>query len=333
MGDSLISFCIPTFNRAEELDELLRCIAGQITLDPKINPDWVEVCISDNCSSDDTPKIVEFWSSRLPSLKYFRQNANQGFAPNMLQAVTLASGRYVWLFGDDDLLMAGSIVNALRAITESSEMLPALLYANEGKIKRASGCFVESTEYHEDTLYEAGDLSIFKTRSLESFGHISRLIIRRDIVTEEEYEARETWELMPFLRWVVRAMQVGSVRFLKDVWVIAYYIPSNPHWHGKWLYCQACELPALVGMIFEGRAPSSDIRKRIYSFHKYMRAYFQVSCLRDRNMEAWRYAQEVKLRGIASRIFTILCDLILSSSALRTVVQKILKRRIPSFRN
>ncbi|EBH2219729.1 glycosyltransferase, partial [Salmonella enterica] len=48
----LISFCIPTYNRKEYLEELLNSINNQ----EKFNLD-IEICISDNASTDGTEEM------------------------------------------------------------------------------------------------------------------------------------------------------------------------------------------------------------------------------------------------------------------------------------
>ena len=111
-----ISICIPTFNRAPELAQLLDSIAAQRGhgLD-------VEVVISDNASTDGTDALVEQRSAAL-SIVYRRQPTNVGFDRNLLSAVAIASGEFCWLFGSDDILEAG----ALRSLEELLLTHPSL---------------------------------------------------------------------------------------------------------------------------------------------------------------------------------------------------------------
>lgn len=64
----------------------------------------VQVCISDNCSTDETEKIVSDAIKVIP-IKYKRNTANLGYARNLLKVVEMADGEFVWVIGDDDLLM------------------------------------------------------------------------------------------------------------------------------------------------------------------------------------------------------------------------------------
>ncbi|HDO7716614.1 TPA: glycosyltransferase family 2 protein, partial [Yersinia enterocolitica] len=99
-----ISFCIPTYNRSELLSELIKSIVEQCN-----NRADIEICISDNASSDDTSEMIKDWTTRthLPII-YKRNEINLGADKNILLAQTLASGKYCWFFGSDDKLFPGS---------------------------------------------------------------------------------------------------------------------------------------------------------------------------------------------------------------------------------
>ncbi len=108
----LVSICVPTWNRAEKLRHLLERITEQgLELDEK-----PEICISNNGSTDNTGEIVSEYTGRYSGkLRYNENNKNLGFDMNLLKAIELATGKYVWLIGDDD----GLEENALRDIIDS----------------------------------------------------------------------------------------------------------------------------------------------------------------------------------------------------------------------
>ncbi|NEQ25134.1 MAG: glycosyltransferase, partial [Microcoleus sp. SIO2G3] len=70
--NKILSICIPTFNRAEELDNQLTWLFKEI----KGFEDECEVIVSDNCSSDNTQEVVEKWRS-LFCQTTFKSNRNQ----------------------------------------------------------------------------------------------------------------------------------------------------------------------------------------------------------------------------------------------------------------
>jgi len=95
----MLSICIPTYNRADSLADCL----NSIYLSSKTSNLQFEVCVSNNGSSDQTSVVIDFFNDKLP-IKYFSFDSNQGRVRNYLNVVEMASGDFVWLLGDDDLL-------------------------------------------------------------------------------------------------------------------------------------------------------------------------------------------------------------------------------------
>jgi abequosyltransferase len=110
----LLSFCIPTYNRGIFLSQLINSIINQLTDDIKTA---VEICISDNKSVDDTYEIVAYYQQLgIVDIIYHVNPENIGAGLNYLQSVKLASGKYCWLMGSDDILEPNSINRMLMEI-------------------------------------------------------------------------------------------------------------------------------------------------------------------------------------------------------------------------
>ncbi|WP_054692472.1 glycosyltransferase family 2 protein [Geotalea toluenoxydans] len=123
-----LSICIPTYNRAVFLDELLASIASQVSIE---HTPLLEVCVSDNASTDDTAAVVARWQSHLPvNLVYHKNSENLGADRNYLQAVAIASGDFCWLMGSDDRLEPGAIDVLLARIDDNSDLNVAILSRN-----------------------------------------------------------------------------------------------------------------------------------------------------------------------------------------------------------
>ncbi len=106
-----LSLCIPTFNRALSLDNCLHSIvisAYYVDFD-------FEVIVSSNCSTDDTDTVVSQYTSTLP-LVYSKNSENLGIPQNFLKVVSLAKGEFVWLIGDDDLLLPNSLLDLFKLL-------------------------------------------------------------------------------------------------------------------------------------------------------------------------------------------------------------------------
>ena len=67
-----------------------------------------QVCISDNCSTDNTEAVVKSYKNKL-DIKYLKNKNNIGRTKNYINVVNIADGEFVWLLGDDDLLHFNAI--------------------------------------------------------------------------------------------------------------------------------------------------------------------------------------------------------------------------------
>lgn len=111
----LLSICIPTYNRAPFISELLLSIENNFL-------DNVEVVVSDNASDDETPSIVESFIDRGMPLKYFRNDTNIGADRNFDSCVRNASGQFCWFIGSDDVMVDGSLGIILKKISENQDV-------------------------------------------------------------------------------------------------------------------------------------------------------------------------------------------------------------------
>ena len=72
----LLSICIPTYNRPENLKNCLDSIAKQVCTD-------FEVCISDNASKVDIAKTIQPYKKKF-KIRFKRNKKNLGFSMNVL---------------------------------------------------------------------------------------------------------------------------------------------------------------------------------------------------------------------------------------------------------
>lgn len=102
-----LSICIPTYNRCDHLNNCLNSIYIN-----NINSSDVEVCISDNNSTDKTFDIVSKYKKKI-NIKYNKNSENIGVAKNILKSVDMSTSKFCWIIGDDDLLINDAIKTVL----------------------------------------------------------------------------------------------------------------------------------------------------------------------------------------------------------------------------
>ena len=109
----LLSIAIPTYNRAVFLQNLFDNLASQIV---KL-PGMVQLCISNNCSTDNTEQIIMDFSQKYPGLvKYYKQEKNFGAHVNFWKVLEMSDGDFVWLLGDDDEIASDGIKKVIDVI-------------------------------------------------------------------------------------------------------------------------------------------------------------------------------------------------------------------------
>ncbi len=118
-----LTFAIPTWNRAQDLERCVHSIAPQAAQ----HSGRVEILIADNASTDATSEVIRDLQARYPFVRQVRNPTNIGPDHNYLVLFEHAGGDYVWLFGDDDYLADGALQTVLREIDEQA---PDLLLTN-----------------------------------------------------------------------------------------------------------------------------------------------------------------------------------------------------------
>jgi len=113
----MISVCIATYNGSAYIDRQLRSILDQ--LGPSD-----EVVLVDDCSSDDTVKIIEaFGDSRI---KIFRNVPNLGVIKTFERAIQQASGDVIFLSDQDDVWYPNKVAEFLNIFHSNPDVVLAL---------------------------------------------------------------------------------------------------------------------------------------------------------------------------------------------------------------
>lgn len=116
-----ISICIPTYNRAERLEDLLAQLCPMVVSCSQ--PSVVQVCVSDNGSVDDTAKVLNGYKKQYSFLKTHRNQQNLGFGRNLWTVAHMAEGEYIYFTGDDDTFAQNGLEILLQACTDQDSGL------------------------------------------------------------------------------------------------------------------------------------------------------------------------------------------------------------------
>lgn len=131
MNKLTLSICIPTYNRCQYLEVILKCITRQIQ-EYNLQSD-LEIIISDNNSTDSTVEVVHSIRSTYPDIKivYHRNSENIGVVKNLLKTLDLASGKFWMFYGDDDLIPDGALISVCNILKKFPE-IPVFIFKQKG---------------------------------------------------------------------------------------------------------------------------------------------------------------------------------------------------------
>lgn len=122
-GRPLLTCAISTYNRAHWLRHSLpRLIEAAKPFGAA-----VQIVVCDNASPDGTRDVVDL-HARAPGIKSVRNSENVGMLGNLGITARASDGSFVWLLGDDDLVLDGVIERALAGIERHPDV--EMIYMN-----------------------------------------------------------------------------------------------------------------------------------------------------------------------------------------------------------
>lgn len=121
-----LTIAIPTYNGGNTICSMLDILLPQVN-------ERIEVIISDNCSTDNTPQIINSYVNKYPFIQYVRNEYNLGADSNFLQCMRMAKGKFTLLISDDDIIVEDAIEKICNFLYENPEVTLAYLDTVEFK--------------------------------------------------------------------------------------------------------------------------------------------------------------------------------------------------------
>jgi glycosyltransferase involved in cell wall biosynthesis len=176
-----LSVCISTYNRADWLAVNLKNWSAQCPTPIE----GVEFLVCDNASTDHTPEVVKPYLARA-DFSYKRNPVNVGMLGNLRETANYATGEYIWIIGDDDLIVPEAIDRILETISANPDT--SLIYLNYAftRIKDArtisdfDSFFANATPIVPAEPDITGPIKTICARNENFFTAIYTLVFRRD---------------------------------------------------------------------------------------------------------------------------------------------------------
>ena len=175
---SLVSFLIPTHNRADLLCQAIESILSQSYKN-------VEIIVIDDASTDNTEDLIK--SQFGNRVQYYKNDANHGVAYSRNLGLTYAKGKYIGLLDSDDILLDSNCVKKAIDILDSNQEIGLFtcdaycIDLEKNKIYEKT--FFQMTIDHSDIELSSGikDFDYVFSHGIHSCGAIFRKEITKDI--------------------------------------------------------------------------------------------------------------------------------------------------------
>ena len=220
---SILTICIPTYNRINDLTYSIRIIKDIIE-SKNLHKD-VSVIISDNCSPDNSYSSIvqEISSYNRIQIKVFKQDSNIGGTKNMIFTINEACSESCMLLGDDDYINADyltRVVHEIKSNKSISCIFPAYqnIYPDKSYIKGLGRDLNKRTRYYQKGFYSC-------CANIGRAGQLSGLTFRKEGLTEL-FTEKGMNNLYPQIFFMMKNCLIGNSLNLVDFPVLVTHIPQ-----------------------------------------------------------------------------------------------------------
>jgi len=196
-----LSICIPTFNRADFLRSLLQGVCSEIAfhrLDTK-------VVVVDNCSTDDTPNVVQEFEQKFSFLKGFRNGSNVGGIKNFYLAISSSETTHCWLCGDDSVMVPGSIKHISDVLVKYPES--DFIFAAGNNQPKTQPQYLAKRYLERGRYFEIDNIGDFLgSVYIQDLGCISYLVVKKAAWQETNYLVMPSSFIYPQINSILEIM-------------------------------------------------------------------------------------------------------------------------------
>tara|TARA_B100000780_G_scaffold216456_1_gene155807 strand:- start:1836 stop:2864 length:1029 start_codon:yes stop_codon:yes gene_type:complete len=172
-----LSICIPTYNRITQLDN---CLNSILIASKYVTNFSFEVCVSDNGTQEDVSEIIKKYENKI-HINFNKNEKNLGFALNAIKSVSMGTGKYAWMIGNDDLLMPETLLK-LKNIFQINKKID-FFFINSYHL---DSTFIEKFSHPFDT----SNLRNIKMKKISSYSQ------SKEVAFWEIIDPKVSWEFL-----------------------------------------------------------------------------------------------------------------------------------------
>lgn len=212
----LLTIAIPTYNRAAFLELCLKRISEELVSLSADQRMLVKVYVSNNASTDNTTEVIaQCQLNEAGEFEVVVNPENIGGERNVAQCYTSATTPYVWVLGDDDVILPGGLSKVIDVLLQQDV---DVLYVNNYWFKDDYTQKPRRAENHGVSMFRDSVHFVRRTNVMLTF--ISGLIVRRG-VSLGCYSSVVDGCNLPQMSWVLPLLRDGKCFAIIEDWVIA----------------------------------------------------------------------------------------------------------------
>ena len=147
-----LSILVLTYNQERYISQTIDSIIEQI-----LNIANVELIIADDCSDDNTKKIVQSYGEKYSFIKPIYNERNKGLLENYYNAISFCSGEYIMGCGGDDYWLPGKIkteLELMRSQTDIGACCSGIVYVDKDNRVLTSKISKKETVTYDELLLQ-----------------------------------------------------------------------------------------------------------------------------------------------------------------------------------
>lgn len=173
MSQPLLSICIPVYNGIGHIEVLLKSLLKSSRLD-------FEIISVDDCSTDESWKFISTLAQSEARLSCERNAETLGMDRNFDRVASVATGKYIWFCGQDDVIESDGLDKVLELLTERSS-LDFVLMTHNKRIANQFGEYVLEEDKLDRHVFGAGIAAYLIHTNYRLPTFLPKYCIRRDL--------------------------------------------------------------------------------------------------------------------------------------------------------
>lgn len=248
-----VSIIVPVYNCQKLIDKTIECVLNQTY------NDW-EMILVDDCSTDDSAKIIEEYVKKDCRIKYYKLQNNSGAAIARNYALEKSEGRFIAYLDADDLWKKEKLEKQVKYMLDNNYAFSCTDYEKideQGKSLNKIIKIPKKVDYNlflRNTIIQTVGVVVDTKLTGKELLKMPNIRRRQDAATwcqllKNGFDCYEVPECLSYYRVVSKSLSSNKFKAIKMNWYWYRKIEKLPLW--KTCYC-------FVGYAFNG------IKKRIY---------------------------------------------------------------------